>query len=74
MHGWHEFRKSRDFAAVGIVVCFAKVGKTTGGRVNIHILAQPTLNVIVHGIQQLAVQQLVFTMEVVIVFFGLGFF
>ena len=66
MHGFasgHNFRQSRDFAAVRINIQFAKFGKTAGGGVSMCIAPQPAINVVVHGIQQLVVQQNVGTAE-----------
>ena len=60
MHGfasWHDFRQSRDFAVVRINIQFAKFGKSAGGCVSMRIMPQPAINVVVHGIQQLVVQQ-----------------
>lgn len=66
MHGFacgHDFRQSRDFAAVIINIQFAKLGKPDSGRVSMCIASQPAINVVVHCIQQLVVQQNVGTTE-----------
>ena len=54
--GGHEFGQTGDFASVRFSIQFVKVGKPARGRVSI-IAAQPARNVVVHHVQQVAVQQ-----------------